>query len=366
MKRMAIHTMLRAGLLLYALTRVLCAQSTQPDCIIFFHFSAAGQTSPTSPNAGLDNRTNGCTTWNVSYARSGFTATNVALESAPNSSGSPGTWVTYAGATVINGTNPLTDAAEAFAWVVGYNPWVRVTLRVSGTSGSGTVDGAAYGWRIPSAGAGSTATANVNIAQYGGVATSLGQKVSASSIPVVLASDQTGVGFNLAQINAHTVVEGGINGSLAIGGTAADGASATAKPVEMGGVDAAGVLRKIQADSAGVTTQYVGCNLTAEVALSSTTYTEIVAGVASKVINVCKVLVTSSSGGNPTVNTFTIAKATVTSCASATELVNAAGITGIDSDFGGALKSGASQSICVKEATAQSDKVTITYSIYIP
>jgi hypothetical protein len=34
---------------------------------------------------------------------------------------------------------------------------------------------------------------NVNVAQYGGVATTLGQKVSASSIPIVIASNQTNV-----------------------------------------------------------------------------------------------------------------------------------------------------------------------------
>ena len=163
---------------------------TQPDCQIFFHFTAAGQTSPTAPNAGLDNRTLGCTTWNISVASSGFTAFNVALQSAPNSAGTPGTYVTFANQSLLTGANPIIGAAPGgagFGWLYGYNPWIQVKL-VSAT-GTGIIDGAAYGWRIPSASSttpGSVA-ADVNVAKFGGTAVTIGQQAAASSLPIVQA-----------------------------------------------------------------------------------------------------------------------------------------------------------------------------------
>lgn len=47
-------------------------------------------------------------------------------------------------------------------------------------------------------------TLNTNIAQYGGVATSLGQKVSASSVPVVIASDQSTLPISAASLPLPT------------------------------------------------------------------------------------------------------------------------------------------------------------------
>ena len=139
----------------------------QPDCVIFYHFTAAGQTSPNAPNAGFSNLTNGCTTWNVSYSNTGFTALSLVFQSAPNVSGIAGAWSTFAGATFLSGVNPNTNTTGAFTWLTGYNPWVRMTL--ASASGSGEVDGAVYGYRIPSAGnAGGVATSNVNVNQIGG------------------------------------------------------------------------------------------------------------------------------------------------------------------------------------------------------
>ena len=160
----------------------------RPDCVIVFHFTAALQTFPTSPNDGLNNLSTGCTTWNVSFSSQGFTALNLVLQSAPNTtaSGAPGSYVTYLNQTVVKGSNPLIGAiagASDFAWVVGYNPWVRVEL--ASVTGSGTVDGVALGWAIPSAGASPVSTQNVTIVGP------LGQAHSAASIPVVTADDQS-------------------------------------------------------------------------------------------------------------------------------------------------------------------------------
>ena len=109
----------------------------------------------------------------------------------------------------------------------------------------------------------------------------------------------------------------------------------------------------------GSSTVLLSCNAQAEVALSGTGYTQIVAGSGSTVIKVCKVLVTSSSSGSPTVNTFTASFGTCSG--TPTEVFNAAGITGLDSDFSGSLIGAAGAAFCVKEAVAQADKVTVTY-----
>ena len=93
----------------------------QPDCLIFFHFTANNQSSPTAPNNGLDNRTTGCTTWNISAVYTGFASFTVALQSAPNTtvSGAPGTYVTFLNQTLILGSNPIVSAVlggVGFGW----------------------------------------------------------------------------------------------------------------------------------------------------------------------------------------------------------------------------------------------------------
>jgi hypothetical protein len=167
--------------------------SMPPDCQIFFTFTTAGQTSPLSPNHGLDNRTAGCTTWNFYYVSSGFATLDIRLESAPNNNGVPGAYATGFAVqpNIITGCNPCTNTTGGFLWTVGSNAWVQVHLFAK--TGSGVINGAAYGWKIPNASANGTAapSANVNVNQWGGAATTLGQKVMASSVPVTLASDQS-------------------------------------------------------------------------------------------------------------------------------------------------------------------------------
>jgi len=175
-----LKTALLAALLL-PLSRAQQIVVSQPDCIIFFHFTAAAQTSPTSPNPGFSNLTNGCTTWNVSYANTGFSAISLTFQSAPNVSGAAGTWVTFANPTILAGVNPNTNTTGNFTWLTGYNPWVRMIL--SSATGTGEVDGAVYGYRIPSAGATGTGTQTVT-----GTVTANQGTAGASAWPVSLAS----------------------------------------------------------------------------------------------------------------------------------------------------------------------------------
>ena len=155
MKLAATLAVMLAALILMAAPAM--AQTTsnvipQPDCIVFFHFTAANQYAPTSPNNGLDNRTQGCTAWSLAVGSSGFTGFTVALQSAPNAAGSPGTYVTYLNQNVSAGANPVVGVAAGaagYAWLSGYNPWVRV--QATSVTGSGVIDGALFGWRNPSA-----------------------------------------------------------------------------------------------------------------------------------------------------------------------------------------------------------------------
>ena len=151
----------RHGVLGFALLAALplAAQPQQvhpnPDCQFFFTLTAANQFQPTG--SGFDNRQQGCTTWSMSYVNSGFSGLTVTLQSAANNNGVAGTF--GAGFPIqeatISGSNAATNTTGGFWWVQGTNAWVNVQL--SGTTGSGTVQGAVFGWRIPNAGGGSGA-----------------------------------------------------------------------------------------------------------------------------------------------------------------------------------------------------------------
>ena len=317
--RALVGLMLRASVVLWSMGQVVHAQQfvvNQPDCLIFFHFTAAGQTQPLAPNAGLDNRTTGCTTWNVSYARSGFTSTTVTLESAPNSGGVPGTWVTYAGGTALNGTNPLADAAQSFVWIVGYNPWVRVKLNATNV-GSGTVDGAAYGWRIPSAssnGAGSVA-ANVTIIAP------LGQAAMAASIPVAIASNQS--------------------------------------PVQVAGTDGSNP-QTLKTDTQGQQVVTGQCDNSAVISTSAAGNTRIVTGVLAQQIRICHI---SFATGTP--EGVKLTSGTGATCTSPADLTGVyASISSIALDLMGTLKVPAGADLCVNQVNAQALGGVITYQIF--
>jgi hypothetical protein len=318
-------------ILLLLFPALLFCQAVQPDLSLTFNLAsattgstlAATTTGPVSQPA---------VTWRVTWYvdNVSITSATVFLDGAPDNNGVAGTFSHISSTFTIDGTNGGSGATGTFA-VRAYFPYVRINI-TSITGSGGYIRGTLLGYK------GTSASASSSSGGGGGAITApLGLQTVAASVAVV---NQ---------------------------GPAADGASTNLEnPVRSAGLDAAGKQRTQFTDIAGNQTGYLGCNLTAEVALVSTAYTEIIAGVASKVIYVCKVQVTSASSGTPSVNTFTLAAATVTTCGTPTELFNLAGITGLDSDYGGALRSAAAQSICVKEAVSQSDKVTITYAQYIP
>lgn len=101
------------------------------------------------------------------------------------------------------------------------------------------------------------------------------------------------------------------------------------------------------------------CTSQAQVALSGTGYTSIVAASGSMVVSICNFEVTSASVGTPVVNTFTLSFG---SCSGTpTNFLTAAGVTGYTDQFFGNAKSAAGGAFCVKESVANSDLVTVTY-----
>mgnify|MGYP001568646427 CR=1 FL=1 len=111
--------------------------------------------------------------------------------------------------------------------------------------------------------------------------------------------------------------------------------------------------------SSGPTPVTTACTGQIETALSGTGYTTIIAASGSTVISLCNLAVTSASGGVPNVNTFTLAFGTCGS--SPTEIENISGVTGYTDQFFGSLAGTAGQAFCMKEATANSDKVFASF-----
>lgn len=300
--------------------------AVRPDCQIFFHFTAANQTQPLSPNAGLDNRTTGCTAWSFSANSEGFTAFSVELQSAPNTASNvAGTWVTFLNQNVIAGANPIVGAstgAVGFAYVTGYNPWVRVKLLSK--TGTGSVDGVAFGWSIPSAGTSSSASTDVVITSP------IGQQVMADSVSVAVASDQS---------------------ALKVGGSAAVGSAPSGNPVPQGQVDGGGNI---------ITPDY--CTKVATFATSGSGNTQLVAVSGSTTIRVCHI---DWSGDTQTVAKLVVGTgSTCTSSADATGVFTGAGGGGFGfaMDYASPLITTAAKTLCLNLSVGSTGGGTIIYS----
>lgn len=308
------------------------------DCVIAFNITTSGGTAPAT--GGFDNRRVGCNSWQISYANNTFSAISLRVESAPDSAGTPGSFGSIGG-TLTFGVNPNTNTTGASSLIQAYGtsfaPWVRVSL--TSATGSGSVVGILLGYRAAgSAGTsgGATVASNVNLTQVASV--------------------------NVTSDGSGGIVPGGVSTAMA------DAVSNTGiiPQADNAGTPAASAVRDFPLNFNGSTwdRQFV-CTSQADVALSGTGYTQIIALSGSTVIRLCKVFVTSVSGGNPVINTFTLAYGTGSNCAAGTtELLTAGGVAGMDSDFQGSLRTAAANAFCVKEATANSDKVTVTYAQY--
>lgn len=126
------------------------SQSTaiKPDCDIPFMFSTGSGSR--SPLTGCAQNLQGVTFWHMTYQSVGYSGVSLTVQTAPDNSGTPGSWSTFTAAT---GSNPATSLTGVLADATfsGYTPWISVDASLTGT---GTVTGHLYGCRTPGCGSG--------------------------------------------------------------------------------------------------------------------------------------------------------------------------------------------------------------------
>lgn len=250
---------MRLTLLALLLSIAAFGQTVNPDCQQTVTFTATG-TSTAFTNKPTTTGGTPCLYWVFMYFTQSATMVSVQMEGAADLAGAP--TGSYTALTATSSTaNPAVGANEGSAILCcDYYPWLRFNL--------GTFDGTniiirAYGWRNqpnPTAGGGGIAS-NVNVAQWGGTATTLGQKAMAASVPVVVASNQSNLPTNLAAVGgtAFALGQGTMAASIGVAiasnqgnvpvsqatasalnaqvqGAGASGATKAGNPVQIGGV----------------------------------------------------------------------------------------------------------------------------------
>ena len=210
----------------------------RPDCIL-----PLGLLTTASTNVGpFDNRTTGCNTWAIDYTSFGFTVLSLVVQTAPNATGNvPGSWSTFTAVTGINPNTATTQAATTFGGTTSYFPWLRVQL--TSVTGTGSVTGVLYGWKIPAAPPGGTGC-------IGTVATPcvvVGPGADGAAVvgsPVRIAG-KDGSG-NTQDMRTDT------NGNTQAVGPTASGAAPTTAPVLVAGQDdATGNVQTLQLSTNG-------------------------------------------------------------------------------------------------------------------
>jgi hypothetical protein len=178
-------------------------QRVQPDCVIDFSLTAAGQTQGGLGTCGTN--LNGILQWTVTYKSTGFSVLSLRVESAPDAGGGvPGAWGAFAG-TLVNGINPNTSITAASAQFSGFQPFVRVAL--TSKTGTGVITGELYGCRQPGCSGGFATTHGTvtNVATgcglTGGPITTTGtiQRTEAVNL-------QSGASYNLLNSDCGTAV----------------------------------------------------------------------------------------------------------------------------------------------------------------
>ncbi len=152
---------------------VVHAQSQTP-CVVTGSFTA------TNISTVLDNRTNGCYQWRLSYVSTGFSALSIQVEVAPDVSGVPGSWAAFTGATVVtDGSNPSTNIANAIIGIHANGAWIRVNL--ASLTGTGKLTYQLWG-----------ANSTTNIAGFKGASGATGSTGATGATGIAGATGATG------------------------------------------------------------------------------------------------------------------------------------------------------------------------------
>lgn len=254
--------------------------AVQPDCIFFYSLSADGSTR------AFDNRSAACSVWSASYVSNGFSALTLTVESAPDTSGSPGAWVSFAG----TGTAVMTDTAYFSTTLAGYVPWVRVTL--SGSADPGTISLVMYGFRSTAGTGGSDITQGTIPWVISGAVTNTPTGNTAVVGPGAAGAAISGNPVRIAGsdgTNTRNMLTDS-SGRQSIIGAAATGAAPSGNPMLTAGVGSGA--------TGGLLTLPTFCDTSAAVTVPANTTVELVALTAGRRVRVCSVAISISLTGS--------------------------------------------------------------------
>lgn len=320
--------------------------SIRPDCFEFFTFTATGNSNV------FDNRSAGCPYFSIAYSSNGFSAESIVVQTAPDAGGTPGSWSTY---TANSGSNPNTATTQASSTFSGYFPWLRVQL--TSKTGTGSIQGILYGWRTPGAviagggTAGCAGTAGTPCVVDGPTAAGS----PPTTAPVLVAGADSA--------NLHTIRTDSLGGvaSATLDVAVADGRGSTIRSASNGFNEFTYITYPFEFDSAtGFWDRQFVCPSQARVTLSDGTRTQLVALSASTVIRVCQIHMTTTAPED-----FTISYGTGSACGTGTTTIDKyLSQTGFTTDFQptAALRTIASNALCVTQSGVQSAEVTVVYA----
>ena len=361
---------MRTLILLLGMAGTVAAQV--PDCVINFTFTATGARSNIT---GCGHNTQGIVDWRMAYSNFGFSALSIQIESAPDSGGVPGSWVTWAGTVVSPGINPNTSTVQETTEVTGYYPWASVHL-VSST-GSGTIKGVLYGCRQPGcagsgSGGGGGPTSDVNLADVAGAPTVTAGVAGALAVggidangalqtgnPVLVAGENMGIVNPLKQGPSGGLLPAAVNQAMI------DGASNTAdRPAyDKGNTPAVTPTYPFAFNGATWDRNFV-CPTSAAITISAATDVVIVPLASSTITRICNV---SFSSGTTSAD-VTIRQGTGTTCGTNQLALSGAfaAVTGLALDFtaGGLRTTLAARDVCLHFSTAVTAGGVVTYAQY--
>jgi hypothetical protein len=328
-----------------------------PDCLIQGSFTATGTSTI------YDNRGNGCTTWHLVYSNTGYSALNIALQSADDAGGTPSAFANWgtSGGTLATGTTlPLTATTSGQATGYKYRPYIQVNL--SSATGSGRVWYMAYGYRpgnTDSSGAGG-GTTNVQ-------GTSASGTSDAGINPVLIACDASGGSVSNGQISN---IKCGTNGSILtlITQTAGDGIGNTFAGA-MSAVGGAGLNLEVWPFIFNGTSwdRPIVCPNKAKLNTLGAATTQIVALSGATKIRICTATI---SNNNATATTLKFVEGTGANCGTGTADVSALMNIGATSTAPVFLNYGSTapltittggDALCLTSSAASSLEITITY-----
>lgn len=110
-----------------------------PDCQIGLDSNGVNTDSVV-----IDNRFIGCTSWTLYYSSTGFSAESLEFQSAPDSSGAPGAFVTWAN--IDSGSSlPLTSTTGGQVMGFRFQPWAKI--HINSTTGTGRIIAKLIGYK---------------------------------------------------------------------------------------------------------------------------------------------------------------------------------------------------------------------------